>query len=261
MQGYWQDFKAPQMRALPSDTIAVLPLGATEQHGPHLPLCVDTALTDAVAARALQELHPDLNVLVLPTLTTTKSDEHNRHPGTLSLGAETLLAILRDVVASVARADVSRMVFLNGHGGNNAVLDIAARAARVDHQMIVACAGWSAFADHDDLFDANDIVHDLHAGAFETSAMLDAAPHLVDMSCAQNFATATRTWQDEGRLTGLTGQPARPGWIIDDLNPKGAVGNAAAATAEAGAALIDRAGKGFARWLADFATFDLDGRT
>ncbi|MEO0765377.1 MAG: creatininase family protein [Pseudomonadota bacterium] len=235
-----------------SDAIAVLPLGATEQHGPHLPLTVDTALTEAVLARTQTRA----NALQLPTLSITKSDEHIAHPGTLTLSAETLLAVLRDITASVARARVKRLVYFNGHGGNTALLEIAARAARIDHGLIAAHASWFAFADLSG-FDPSEMAHDLHAGDTETSAMLAVRPDLVNMGLAQDFRTKMQDWETQGRLTGLTGQPARPGWTIDDLNADGALGNAAAATAEKGEMLLNSAAQGFARWLEDFATFDM----
>ena len=131
LQGPWNDIAAPVFRDLPDDLVVILPLGATEQHGPHLPLSVDSDLTCAVLDRMWPNLTPAQNVLALPVLSVTKSNEHNRHPGTLSLGAETFLAVLRDIGASVARTGVDRMVLLNGHGGNTAVLDVIARDLRL----------------------------------------------------------------------------------------------------------------------------------
>ncbi|MEO0390035.1 MAG: creatininase family protein [Pseudomonadota bacterium] len=257
MQGYWADQRSPALHGLPDDLVVLLPLGATEQHGPHLPLSVDTDLASAAAAGCLPHLTPEQNVLILPALSVTKSNEHNSFPGTLSLQAETLLAVLRDLMASLARSGVTRMLLLNGHGGNTALLEVAAREGRIDHGMIVAHASWSAFADYSDLFDARAVSYDLHAGDFETSAMLAVRPDVVDMHMAQNFRTAMQDWEDAGRLTGLTGQPARPGWVVEDLNADGALGNAAAATEAKGKALMDRAAQGLARWLADFATFEM----
>jgi len=246
----WSDLSRSTMVA--SGAIAILPLGATEQHGPHLPFNVDTTLTEAVLART----ETTANVLQLPTLSVTKSDEHIAHAGTLTLSAETLLAVLRDITASVARAGVKRLVYFNGHGGNTALLEVAVRAARIDHGLIAAHASWFAFADLSG-FDPSAMAHDLHAGDTETSAMLAARPDLVNMSLAQDFQTKMRDWEAQGRLTGLTGQPARPGWTVNDLNAEGALGNAAAATVEKGESLLNSAAQGFARWLEDFATFDM----
>ncbi|MEO0401349.1 MAG: creatininase family protein, partial [Pseudomonadota bacterium] len=225
-------------------------------HGPHLPFCVDTTLTEAVLAR----VQTKATALQLPTLSITKSDEHARHAGTLTLSADTLLAVIRDITASVAQAGIKRLVFFNGHGGNTALLDVAARAARIDHGLICATTSWFVFADLTG-FDAAELAYDLHAGDIETSAMRAARPDLVAMARAKNFETAMAGWEKAGHLTGLTGQPARPGWIIDDLNPDGALGNAAAATAEKGAQLLDTAANGTARWLEDFAAFTLAKQT
>lgn len=249
----WSEMRRGDFDDLSRTRIAVLPLGATEQHGPHLPFCVDTTLTEAVLARTDTSAH----ALQLPTLEITKSDEHATHAGTLTLSTETLLATLRDITASVARAGINRLVFFNGHGGNTALLEIAARAARIDHGLIAAHTSWFAFADFSG-FDPVALAHDLHAGDIETSAMLAARPDLVAMEQAGNFTTRMQDWEEARRQTGLTGQPARPGWIIDDLNAKGALGNAAAATRDKGQALLDSAATGFAAWLEDFATFDMD---
>jgi len=247
----WSELKRGDPDTLAPDAIAILPLGATEQHGPHLPFCVDTTLTEAVLARTETAAH----ALQLPTLSVTKSDEHAAHAGTLTLSAETLLAVLRDITASVARAGVRRVVYFNGHGGNTALLDVAARAARIDHGLISAHTSWFAFADLGG-FDPLALAYDLHAGDIETSAMRAARPDLVAMDRARNFTTRMQDWEAAGHPTGLTGQPARPGWIIDDLNADGALGNAAAATSRKGQALLDTAANGFGRWLEDFAGFE-----
>ncbi len=256
VQGYWADLRAPAFRDLPDDLVAVLPVGAIEQHGPHLPVSVDRDLVEAVIVRALPQLASDQNVLVLPTLTITKSGEHDRHPGTLSLSADTLLAVLRDIGASVARAGVQRLVLLNGHGGNNAVLDIAARDLRVAHDLIVASCSWFGFAEFESIMDKHALAYDLHAGDSETSPMLAAKPDLVDMRVAENFVPAMHAWEQENRFTGLTGQAARPAWVIDDLNADGVCGDASAATAEKGEHLLETSARNFTAFLAEFSRFD-----
>ncbi|MYH56686.1 MAG: creatininase family protein [Boseongicola sp. SB0675_bin_26] len=256
LQGYWAEQRAPVFRDLPANLVAVLPVGAIEQHGPHLPMSVDRDLVDATVARCLAHLVSDQNVLFLPTLGITKSGEHDRHPGTLSLSADTLLATLRDIGASVARAGVERLVFLNGHGGNTAVLDVAARDLRISHDMIVVAGSWLGFAEFEGVFDAEALEDDIHAGDSETSAMLAARPELVDAGQARNFVSATRAWKESNRFIGLTGRPARPAWIIDDLNVDGACGDASDATAEKGRHLLETAARNFALFLAEFARFD-----
>ncbi|MYK33525.1 MAG: creatininase family protein [Boseongicola sp. SB0670_bin_30] len=256
LQGYWAEQRAPVFRDLPADLVAVLPVGAIEQHGPHLPVSVDRDLVDATVTRCLEHLASDQNVLFLPTLGISKSGEHDRHPGTLSLSADTLISTLRDMGASVARAGVERLFFLNGHGGNTAVLDVAARDLRISHDMIVATGSWFGFAEPEGVFDAEALEDDIHAGDSETSAMLAARPELVDADQARNFLSETRTWKQSNRFIGLAGRPARPAWIIDDLNVDGACGNASTATAEKGGHLLDTAARNFALFLAEFARFD-----
>ncbi|WP_270729633.1 creatininase family protein [Shimia sp. Alg240-R146] len=256
VQGYWADLPSSAFAKLPETTVAVLPIGATEQHGPHLPVNVDTALINAVTRQSLAALDAAMSVLVLPTLTITKSEEHGTHPGTLSLSGETLLAVLRDVAASVSRAGIRRLVLFNGHGGNSAALEIAGRDMRIAHEMIVVSCSWFGFADYDGLIDVADLAYDLHAGFIETSAMLAIHPEVVDMDLAADFRTAMEGWADAFPKIGMSGQPARPGWIIDDLNDQGACGNAAAASAAAGTHLLTTAATNFAEFLKDFAQFD-----
>jgi creatinine amidohydrolase len=252
----WADLKAPAFRSLPKDTIAILPLGAVEQHGPHLPLCVDYCLIEDVLQRALPHVADTLSVLVLPTLRVTKSNEHDRHPGTLSLSAETLLAVLRDIAASVARAGVARLVLFNGHGGNTAVLQVAAREMRIAHDLIVVSCGWSGFADVAGLFDTADYALDLHAGDSETSAMLAARPDLVDMTAAPAPDSVLPDWRAGQVFIGATAPAGLPGWIVDDLAASGVVGDARAADADRGHRLLDSAAANFARFLGELARFD-----
>ncbi|MEQ9259779.1 MAG: creatininase family protein [Roseovarius sp.] len=256
VQGYWADLKAPDFADLPGGTVAILPIGAVEQHGPHLPLSVDCDLPEAVLARLWTHLGGEVSALVLPTLSITKSDEHSRFPGTLTLSAETLLAVLREIGASVARAGVERLVLFNGHGGNTALLQVAARELRRREGMIVVTCSWSGFSDTEGVIAPAAYAMDLHAGEGETSAMLAARPERVEMTAARDFRPAMRDWAEPFPSIGLTGQPAAPGWLIGDLNPEGAVGNAAAASAEKGEALLDSAARNFAAFLAEFARFD-----
>ena len=256
IQGYWADLPAAAFRGLPNDLIAVLPIGAIEQHGPHLPLSVDRDLVDAVIERTIPKLKSEQNVLFLPTLAVTKSGEHDNFPGTLSLSAETVLAMLREIGASIARVGVQRLVLFNGHGGNTAVLEIASRDLRMDHNLIVATCSWFGFANYQDIIDEAALAHDIHAGDIETSAMLSAQPQKVNMANAKNFEVSMTAWEEKFNFTGLTGQAARPGWIVEDLNRDGACGNAAQATAEKGERLLDSAAVNFASFLGEFRRFD-----
>lgn len=249
---HWDTLAAPAFRALEGPVVAVLPLGATEQHGPHLAVSVDSTLVEAVLERA--QAPEGVTVLVLPTLKITKSGEHDRHPGTLSLSGDTLLAVLRDIASSVHRAGIDRLCLFNGHGGNTALLEMAVRDMRIAHGMIAVHCSWFGFADYAGMFDAEALAVDIHAGDSETSPMLACAPERVDMSLAENFRPAMLDWSEA--WIGLTGQAARPGWIVDDLNGQGACGNASAATAEKGEALLSSSAANFTAFLAEFASFD-----
>ena len=254
--GHWAELTAPEFAALDrAQAVALLPIGAIEQHGPHLPLSVDRDLTLAVLDGALTLIPPDLTVLVLPVQAIGKSTEHQAWPGTLSLSADTLLRVLHDLAASVRRAGVPRLMILNGHGGNRALLELACRDLRAELGLLTAHVTWDDLAGAEAIVGVAEAQNGLHAGDVETSAMLAAHPTQVRMAQAADFGSAHLNWQRAHPDLGLGGAPARPGWLIGDLNPKGAIGNAAAATAEKGTALLTNAAQNLARLVADFARF------
>ena len=237
---YWADLTAAEFRALDvSRTIAVLPVGAIEQHGPHLPVSVDRDIIEEIVARVAPRLG-ELPVLFLPTMPIGKSNEHIAYPGTLTLSAETLMRAWMEIGASVARAGVRKLLFYNGHGGNTAALDIVARDLRARHGMLTASCSWSSLFDSSDLFDRRELVHGIHGGEGETSVMLAARGHLVDMSLARNFHSRSEQWADDYDYLGVGSTAVKVAWLIQDLNREGACGNAAGASAEKGELLLER---------------------
>jgi creatinine amidohydrolase len=262
MIGYWADLPSSAFRELDgAQAVAILPLGAIEQHGPHLPLATDCDLVDAVLQRALARLAaapPAWSVLVLPTLAVTKSNEHGAFPGTLSLSAATLLQVLHEIAASVARAGVRRLLLFNGHGGNVAVLEVAARDARA-LGLITASASWFQMCGAEQLLDARERQHGIHAGLNETSAMLATRPGLVTPALARGQRSASEDWAERYRHLGLAGRAVRPGWLMHELNPSGVAGDAGAATAELGEHLLEHAAAALAEALAEFVAFDPGG--
>ena len=259
MRGFWADMKSSDLENLDQNTVAVLPIGAIEQHGPHLPLSVDRDLVDAVAKRTLDHIGPNLNVLILPTMAIGKSNEHIAHAGTLGYSAETLMLMLKDIGRSLHRSRIKRIVFLNGHGGNSALLDVVARDLRVDLGMHVSACSWFQIADYSAIYKADEIKLDLHGGDIETSAMLAVAPNLVDMRLAQDFIPKIGHWNERYRYIGMGPNRVLPSWKIDDISDSGACGNAANATADKGIHLISTAAKNFAAFLREFSVFDPTG--
>lgn len=256
--GHWADLTAAEFAALDRGrAVAILPIGAIEQHGPHLALAVDRDLVLAVLDRVLPQVPRDLTVLVLPVQAIGKSNEHMAWPGTLSLSADTLVRVLGDIAASVARAGVRRLMLVNGHGGNRAVLEIACRDLRAAHGLITAHVAWDDLAGAAAIVGGDEARDGLHAGDVETSAMLAAHPGKVRMDRAADFGSAHQGWRGVHPALGLGDAPLRPGWLMGDLNPAGAVGNAAAATAAKGEALLDHAAATLARLVADFAALEM----
>lgn len=255
---FWADHRAPEIAALDrASLIAVLPVGAIEQHGPHLPLSTDAAIVDAVVAAALPHLPEDCPALFLPTLPVGKSDEHAAWPGTLTLSAVTLIAMWTEIGDSVAAAGVRKFVILNSHGGQMAAMDVVVRDLRARHGMLAVAASWFAMGLPEGLYPLEEERFGIHAGRMETSVMLAAAPGDVDMGEARDFGCWAADLAAGGtRHLGL-GPGGRFGWLAQDMNPAGACGNAAAARAEDGRATLDHAGRALARLLAEVQGVDM----
>jgi creatinine amidohydrolase len=259
---YWADLSTLDFAALQANgdaarTIAVLPVAATEQHGPHLPLGVDTVLVDGIVAAALPDLGVDLKVLFLPTQAVGLSPEHARFPGTLTLKNETILRLWTDIGESVAASGIHKLVLFNAHGGNVSVMDLVARDLRARLGLLVYSVSWfnlplkdAQGQDVNALFDADEHRFGIHAGDIETSMMLALDPHHVDMGQARHFASAAQARSTRFDILG-NGKSAKLGWQMQDYNPAGAVGNAAAATADKGRAVVNAAGRALARLLAE----------
>jgi creatinine amidohydrolase len=251
---YWADLSTRDFAQLDTArTIAVLPLAAIEQHGPHLPVSVDTDLVDGVVVAALPHLPPELPVLFLPTQAIGLSPEHQRFPGTLTLSAHTVISLWTEIGDSVARAGVKKLVLLNSHGGQVGVLDIVARDLRARLDMLVYSVNWFNLPLGEAVeqqFSAEEHRFGIHAGQIETALMLALKPERVAMARARNFASASQQRADKFPILG-NGKSARLAWQMQDYNPAGAVGNAAAATPEQGRAVLQAAGQALARLLGE----------
>jgi len=237
--GYWQDLATTDFaRVDPARTIALLPVAAIEQHGPHLPLATDALINQGVVAEALRRLPPTSSVLVLPALNIGDSLEHSAFAGTLSADLESLLGLWLAVGRGVARAGVRKLVIFNSHGGQRAHVDLAALRLRVAHGLLVVRAHSFSFGVPPGLFDVDELAHGLHGGAVETSLLLHLRPDLVRREALADFASYGATLAARGGLLGAE-KPVGIGWMTQDLNPQGACGNARAAHADKGRALLD----------------------
>jgi creatinine amidohydrolase len=266
---FWADWSTRDFAQCHDDgrlgaIIAVLPVAATEQHGPHLPLRVDTALVDGVVAAAVPHVAADVPALFLPTQAVGFSPEHARFPGTLTLKAETVIRLWTELGESVAATGVKKLVLLNAHGGQVGLLDVVARDLRARLGMLVYSVNWfglplsgPAGEDVNALFSAHEHRFGIHAGDMETSMMLALAPKQVAMAQAQNFASTSEDRAQRFPILG-NGKSAKLGWQMQDYNPAGAVGNAAAATAEKGRAVLEAAGRALAQTLAEIHQLPAD---
>jgi creatinine amidohydrolase len=256
---FWQDMTTEEFARLERErVIAVLPVGAIEQHGPHLPVCVDACINRGIVASALELLPDDLPVTVLPMLPIGKSDEHLAFPGTLTLSAETVIRLWTEVGDGVARAGVRKLVLFNSHGGQVALMDIVARELRIRHDMLVMAWSWFAAEMPAGLFAEPEVRFGIHAGAIETSMMLYLRPDLVQMSEAGNFPPLMGEMAQDGyrRLTAVGA--GRMGWQAQDLHPSGACGDATDADAERGRTLVEHAAKALAELLVEVDRFSLE---
>lgn len=261
---YWADlttreFAQRQASGRAERTVAVLPVAAVEQHGPHLPVSVDATLVDGVVTACLPHLPGALEVLFLPTQAVGKSNEHQRFPGTLTLSAETLIRLWTEIGESVARAGVRKLVLFNSHGGQVSVMDIVARDLRTRCDLLVYSASWFTLPlgeDVDGLFSAHEHRFGIHAGDIETSMMLALRPDYVDMTQARDFHSTSQDRAAQYPILG-NGRSAKFGWQMQDYNPQGAAGNASLATADKGRAVVDAAGRQLALLLQEVAQLPL----
>ena len=259
-----RDFALAHAHGRMAQTIAILPVAATEQHGPHLPLAVDTALVDGVIAAALPHIAADVPALFLPTQAAGFSPEHAAFAGTLTLKSETIIRLWTEIAESVAAAGVRKLVLFNSHGGQVGLLDVVARDLRARLGLLVYSVNWFGLPltgpqgeDVNALFSAHEHRFGIHAGEIETSMMLALSPETVDMAQAQNFASTSEDRSNDYAILG-NGKSAKLGWQMQDYNAAGAVGNAAAATPEKGRLVLDVAGRALAQMLSELHQLPMD---
>jgi len=250
------ELRAPEVTALISErSIIVQPLGAVEQHGPHLPFDTDLVVASEVAEAAVAEVGDVLDCRLLPPLAYTKSNEHAWSSGTIWLSATTLLAVLDDIGRSVATLPARKLVFLNGHGGNSALLGVANRELRLKYGLLTFLAHPGVPVDQGGAGSANadELGMGIHGGTDETSLMLHLRPERVDMSLATRNVPE---WMAANRQVRFGGRVSF-GWLSNDFGPDGHIGDPTAATAERGKELFEGSVRAFGEALAEVAAFEL----
>ena len=265
---FWSNLTSRQFAQLAASpdvaqVVAVLPVAAIEQHGPHLPVSVDTTLVEGVIQATLPHLEADLPVLFMPTQAVGKSNEHIRFPGTLTLSAQTLMNVWMELGACVARTGIKKLVLLNSHGGQVSVMDIVARDLRTAHDLIVFSTNWYTLplgADVLGLFPPEEHRFGIHAGDMETSMMLAleeiSGDRHIDMTQARDFKSTAQDRAAKYPILG-NGTSAKLAWQVQDYNAMGAAGNASIATSGKGHALIDAAGLQLAKLLREISDLPL----
>ncbi len=254
---YWHDMTTAEFGQLDAErVIAVLPVGAIEQHGPHLPVYVDACINQGIVERAVEMMPDELPAVILPAMPVGKSNEHLAFPGTLSLSAETLIRLWTEIGDCVANAGVRKIVLFNSHGGQPQIVDIVARDLRVRRKMLAVLANWYHLVDPSPWFDAEEIAYGIHGGGIETSMMLHLRPDLVQMDKAEDFRPTTLDMVARYKHLRPHGKVAF-GWQTQDLHPAGAAGDATDADVERGKALVDGAAAGLVSLLQDIDAMPL----
>ncbi len=254
--GLWAELRTTDFARVDAQrTIAVLPVSATEQHGPHLPLCTDAAINDGVLSAAMARLPPEASVLRLPPLAVGDSLEHSAFAGTLSADLDALLGLWLAVGRGVARAGVRKLVIFNSHGGQRAHVDQAALRLRVECGLLVVRAHSFGLGQPPGLFTAEELAHGIHGGAVETSLMLHLRPDLVQRDALADFRSLGQTLAARGGLLGVE-KPVGIGWMTQDLNPAGVCGDARDASADKGAQLLEHMATRLAALLGEVAALD-----
>lgn len=257
MLRYWQDLTSEDFAALdPETTVAVMPLGAIEQHGPHLPVSTDAVIAEEMAKGALEKLPDEVPALLMPTQAIGKSNEHLAFAGTLTLTAKTLIDVWYEVAEGIRRAGLNKILFVNAHGGQPQVMEIVARELRVKQQILAVSSSWWHMGLPEGLVAADEIRHGIHGGTVETSIMLHLRPGLVKMDKAENFVSvlpATEAANERLRYVGGVGI----GWQAQDLHPLGVAGDASAATPEIGEAVVTHVTSALAQLISEVSRYPL----
>ena len=247
------DLTALQLSAeLSADSIIVLPLGAIEQHGPHLPLNTDFVVADAVARAAVEKFGAQTNAWLLPTLPFTKSNEHAWAAGTMWLSATTMMAVIDDIGRCVASTPAKKIMFINGHGGNSALMAMMNRELRLKYGLQTFLAHPHMPADQGGSSAESELGMGVHGGVDETSVMLHLRPDLVDMALAVRRVPEGLASNEQVKFGGRVAF----GWLSNDFFPEGHIGDPTEASAELGSRMFAAAVDSLGVAMKEISQFD-----
>jgi creatinine amidohydrolase len=238
--------------------MVILPLAATEQHGPHLPLTTDVDIGRGILDAALAALEPGRRPATLPMIEIGASEEHLSFPGTRSVMAGELVETIVRIGAEVADTGCRRMLLTNSHGGNRFAMEEAGLRLRRERGMLVVKASWFRFDRPDDVhFPEAEWRHGLHGGAVETAMMMHLHPDRVLEDAVADFPSLGIELAHGLRRVEPEGQ-ASFAWLAEDLHPSGVTGDARLATSALGGRLVRHYGKALADVILDTWDFPLD---
>ena len=255
-QRYFPYLSWTDIEQLPNkeNVVIIQPIGAIEQHGPHLPIAVDSAISLGVIGKALEQLEPDVPAYALPCLYYGKSNEHDRFPGTITLSATTLLAVIMEMAQSVYSAGFRKLVLMNSHGGQPQIMEIAARdlhQARPD-LAVFPLFTWRVPNITGDLITAQELEYGIHAGDAETSIMLSLLPEQVKM---QDAVKEYPQGLPQDSLLNMEGKLPFA-WLTRELSKTGVMGDATVATTEKGDRILQSLAMGWVQVIKDIYRFE-----
>jgi len=257
MMRFWSEIDPARMDETDwSDWVAVLPLGATEQHGPHLPFETDSLIAEGIVSRLAKQLPENSEVTFLPVEEIGYSPEHLDYAGSKSLNYNQAIERWVGIGEKLHSHGINKIILLNAHGGNSPLMTIAATELRLHFSMLAVATSWTRFGVPKGLINPEEVAFGIHGGEVETSVMMVLHPELVDINKAQDFSNFQRKLADENEHLRAYGKHGF-GWKMQDLNPAGVVGNAAAASVEKGEKLLDHSIEGLLQLIKEVQQFDI----
>jgi creatinine amidohydrolase len=246
----WTDIQAMPDK---ENVVIIQPVGAIEQHGPHLPLIVDAAIGVGVLGKALAKLDSNIPAYALPSINYGKSNEHWHFPGTITLSTETLTAIIMEVGESIYRAGFRKLVLMNSHGGQPQVMQMAARDLHVKYGdfLVFPLFTWRVPNITKQLLTPKEAKLGMHAGDAETSLMLALLPEQVKLD---KVVAEYPPEQPQSTLLSWEGQ-LPVAWVTKDISKSGVIGDATTATKEKGDRILESLSNGWVQVIRDIYHF------